>query len=142
MGGFNPSFNRVLPKPLDDAIELPGYKKGRGEIGNAGNREIRSAPAPEEQSDIPFLKKEEPKGAPVSDRAKITKQPGNDKQLAEAAEKTRYTGQQIKQWRSQPYNSVFREKINGFIRDYEADPEQYKELKGTYERIKSESKNA
>jgi CRISPR/Cas system CSM-associated protein Csm3 (group 7 of RAMP superfamily) len=51
LGGFNPSFNYVLPKPLDSDVSLPGYAAGNGETG--GNRaEIRKAVAPEDQSDI------------------------------------------------------------------------------------------
>jgi hypothetical protein len=74
MGGFNPSFNYVLPKPLATATSLPGYAKGNGEIG--GNRkEIQAAPTPEAQFDIPISKheKSEAQGSTIGAQRKQRK---------------------------------------------------------------------
>ena len=61
---FQPSFNYVLPKPLDENIKLPGYVSGDGNIG--GNRaEIRKADKPEAQSDIKIPEKQEEKGTTI-----------------------------------------------------------------------------
>jgi CRISPR/Cas system CSM-associated protein Csm3 (group 7 of RAMP superfamily) len=70
LGGFNPSFNYVLPKPLDTDVSLPGYALGNGDIG--GNRaKILPANAPESDSDVPVPKKQEPQGTTLGDIMKM-----------------------------------------------------------------------
>jgi CRISPR/Cas system CSM-associated protein Csm3 (group 7 of RAMP superfamily) len=66
MGGMRPSFNYVLPKPLDNDVYLPGYIKDSGDIG--GNRaEILSANAPESDFDVHMPKKPESQGVALGD---------------------------------------------------------------------------
>ncbi|MDR0999891.1 MAG: TIGR03986 family CRISPR-associated RAMP protein [Clostridiales bacterium] len=130
---FDPSFNYVLPKALDDPY-LPGYAPGNGPVG--GNRAtIQQAATPEAQSDIPMpqtLKQAEPKGATIGDRL-------NRQVTRREPKKTDYTAEDIRIWRkSLAYNKDFKKRLAAFVADYEKDPEYYKAkgLQGSYESSK------
>jgi CRISPR/Cas system CSM-associated protein Csm3 (group 7 of RAMP superfamily) len=134
---FNPAFNYVLPKAAADDPYLPGYAEGNGDIG--GNRaEIMPAAAPEAQPQMPMPGKATPvpPAMTVEEFEELARKYGAG-QTARAVKKTVYNRDEIKRALTNfNTNLKSRELLDGFLKEYEADPEHYKDLKGTYESIK------
>jgi CRISPR/Cas system CSM-associated protein Csm3 (group 7 of RAMP superfamily) len=141
-GGFNPSFNYVLPKPLDKDVSLPGYVVGVGAI--VGNRtEIRLAEAPEQDSDIPVPKKQEPQGATIGDAIKRQQE---NKTATAIPQYGKYTRKEIEPLLPRYMRDPKRLKLlRSFVNDYERAQDEgnpiYKDKAELYKQAKEKLKN-
>ena len=115
-GAFKPSFNHVLPEILDDDVSLPTYEPGNGDIG--GNRKTIRHSAQEEKPAMRIINKKE--------------ESGSQQQKAK-----QYNRDKLKLATKQIHNPQLKKYAMDFIRDYETNPDIYKEFKGTYESIKT-----
>ncbi|MDR1194704.1 MAG: TIGR03986 family CRISPR-associated RAMP protein [Peptococcaceae bacterium] len=151
-GAFSPEFNYALPKPLDGEanLALPGYERGDG--GKGGNRgDIKAAAAPEAQSSgIPLPAKAAAGGAGMGTIKEMREAKAGARDAAREAAKgfgktaarAVYDRDKLKRaLGNYQYNPQSRKLLTGFISDFEAAPEQYKDLKGTYESVKGRYKN-
>jgi CRISPR/Cas system CSM-associated protein Csm3 (group 7 of RAMP superfamily) len=133
LGGFKPAFNYVLPKATADDPYLPGYAEGNGNIG--GNRaEIK----PEAQPQIPVSAKVTPVSPVRSEEENedLIRKYGTW-QAPKSAKKPVYNLNEIKRALTIfNTNPKARKLLDGFLEEYESDPEHYKHLKGTYESVK------
>ena len=141
-GGFKPSFNYTLPKPLDQNIELHGYVVGNGYIG--GNRiEIRNADVPEKQSDILLPKSTETKGTTIED---MLKQRESEKAANATPKYGIYKAADIKIWLN-PYKRDAKtiKALDSFVSDYERaeaeDDKRYKDISHLYKSAKEKLSN-
>ena len=140
LGGFNPTFNQVLPNPLDENIALWGYARGSGEVEN-NRAKIKPAPVPETQSAVPHIKKEEPTSNEVK-RSIISKV----EKVQEATPYGQYKAAEFKNWLT-PYNKSpkIMKKLEEFVSDYErAQAEgdnRYKDIAQFYEKAKGKLQN-
>ena len=156
-GAFNPVFNFVLPKPLDDDISLPGYVAGYGNK-DSNRGEIKWAAAPEAQSDIPLPEALANKSEGSGKRIRIPAQAAADKpegsgnrikiptqqdpqQIQPVYKYGQYKSDQLKRWLV-PYDKSKNAMsgLKAFVADYEQAQKdvdlRYKDLSHLYEQAK------
>lgn len=142
LGAFRPSFNYVLPTPLDNDIALPGYAPGNGHIG--GNRaEILPADVPEKQSEIPVPQTTTPQSTSVGE---LQKQRNAENEAKSTPKYGTYRAADIKAWLI-PYNRAPKvmKALGSFIKDYDraqdANDNRYKDLAHLYDKAKEKCGN-
>ena len=136
-GGFNPSFHHTLPKPLDEDVALPQYEAGDGDIG--GNRKaVVFAVQPEQDpSAVPPTPRATAAPTAVSNAVGATIGDALVARKAEKAKKPDYDRRQLKiALGNYAFNPKARKLLENFLRDYEADPEGYRDFEQTYESVK------
>jgi CRISPR/Cas system CSM-associated protein Csm3 (group 7 of RAMP superfamily) len=131
MGGFKPSFNYVLPKPLDQDIELPGYAAGSGEL-KENRSPIQAADKPEKDFADIMLKHhadvsaKQPKSAKpekvqtmTTSIGAISKQTEVKNAAKEALQYGTYTAADIKYWLTFSKEIGKAKNLRSFVEDFE-----------------------
>jgi CRISPR/Cas system CSM-associated protein Csm3 (group 7 of RAMP superfamily) len=118
LGGFFPSFNYVLPKPLDLPVHLPGYAPGHEEKEDPRARKITWAAAPEAQSDIPMPQKASSKG--VTTLGTVRNLQKSQKAAAAVRPYGTYWAAELRRWLI-PHNNNPRDlrDLRSFVEDFE-----------------------
>ncbi|GHU52415.1 hypothetical protein AGMMS49975_08140 [Clostridia bacterium] len=127
LGGFNPSFNYVLPKPLDADIYLPKYKRGDGPKG--GNRNDIT-PAPRHKPDAVVSPQIKQTGVSIGEMLTAKESKSSVKRAVYGRNKLKIAIGNFK------INPTSKKTLEEFVRGYESDPEYYKDFKQLYENIK------
>jgi CRISPR/Cas system CSM-associated protein Csm3 (group 7 of RAMP superfamily) len=149
MGGMKPSFNYVLPKPLDDDVSLPGYIKKSGPIGGkpteiGGNRtEIRNADAPETDSDVSAPIKQKSQGTTLGNVLRLQQESKTAKSTPKFGT---FKGPDIKAWLSPlKYDPKTMKSLQAFVRDFERaeseNDKRYKDIVHLYNLAKEKLSN-
>jgi hypothetical protein len=132
LGGFNPSFNYVLPKPTDDSVGLPKYERGQGEKGGARKQVFADKPEAGYEEASAQSSEKGAGGAKISDILAANK----GEQASKVAKKTVYDRRKLKlALESYTLNPQSKKLLESFMRDYETDPAYYKDFKQNYENI-------
>jgi hypothetical protein len=147
LGGFNPSYNYVLPKPTDNDISLPIYVSG-GEKKRGNRSAIVAAQKAEDgfEGSVPAqTRKQETKGTTIGENLAANKMNTADESAtglttAEIDDAKKAIVVISNKSINLKFNKVMRKRIEDFIAKADASPDKYKDYKDHVERAKQRLK--